>query len=99
MPVTITATRLPADATQKGNLQTLLAHPGYSLLKEIVAAHCINAQVDMANSALYPDNQNAQAKALAMQDKAKNYAACLDILDEIGEKEEEWYTVKLEHRR
>lgn len=99
MPVTIIVSPVPADATQRGILQTLFASPGYSLLKEMVAARCIEAQSSMANAALYPNNENAVAKAEAMKIRAKDYATCLDILDAIGEKEEEWYTVKLEHRR
>lgn len=97
MPATIVVTRLPVVAAQHGLLQTLFASPSYSLLKEVVAAKCIEAQVNMANAALYPNNDGANATASEMSRRASELAKCLDILDEIGEKEEEWYTVKIEH--
>lgn len=99
MPATIFATRLPLIATQVGNLQTLFASPGLSLLKEMVAAKCIEAQIEMANAMLYPNSESASVTAKEMARRAAEYGRCLDILDEIGEKEEEWYTIKIEHSR
>lgn len=99
MPATIVVTRLPVLATERGILQTLFASAGLSLLKEMVAAKCIEAQVDMANAMLYPNNESAAATSKEMARRAAEYGRCLDILDEIGEKEEEWYTIKTEHSR
>lgn len=99
MPETIIFTPIPADATRQGILRDLFGSPGFSLLKEMVAAKCIEAQVEAMNARLYPKNEEAAAKAEARERQAAEYSRCLDLLDDLAEKEQEWFTVKLEHRR
>lgn len=99
MPETVIVTRLPADATQQATLQSVFSSPGFSLLKEMVAARCIVAQVEAMNARLYPRNEAAEATATENERRAAEYNRCLDILDDISQKEDDWFTVKLEHRR
>ncbi len=99
MPETIIVTRLPADATQRTTLQSLFGSPGFSLLKEMVAARCIQSQVEAMNARLYPSNEGAASAAVEEERMAAEYNRTLDILDDIAQKEDEWFTVKLEHRR
>lgn len=97
MPATITCSRLPVAPTQRGDLEKLFGSPAFLLLKELVAAHCIVAQVDSMNAALYPGNDAAEDKRKLEQEKAAEWNAVLDMLDELSGNEQEWFTVKLEH--
>lgn len=96
---TITFTRIPIDGEQRRRLQGFHAQPGYQLLKDIIGAHAGEQQVAAMNAGLY-----AQISNIATEDvknairKAAEYSRALDILDEIEQKEEEWFTAKLEHR-
>lgn len=92
-------TRIPVLDTQLDALRTLLSSPGFSLLKEVVSAKCIEAQVDAMNARLYPSHDVAQTEATEKERKAADFSKCLEILDDLQEKEQEWFTAKLEHRR
>lgn len=98
MPHTIHTTHLPADATQRENIKTLLVSPGFQTFKEMVAAHCIQAQADSMNASLYETDAAAQEQGHTAK-KAKTLNQFLDFLDDFEKKEEMWFTIKLEHRR
>lgn len=100
MPATIIPSRIPADADQRGLLANLFASPGLSLLKEVLGARCIESQVAAMNAALYlGDNETARKDFEVQRKQAELYSAVLDVLDDVGQKEDEWFTVKLEPRR
>lgn len=100
MQFPIASNKWPLVQQDKDKIQTVLANPGYLLLKEIIAAHCVVAQVDAMNASLYDkDNPNAQAVASGAQAKAARLNAALDVLDEIEAKPDEWFKVTLEPRR
>lgn len=99
MLATITANRSPADAIQQGNLESLLSSPGFSLLKEVIAAHCIIHQVEAMNARLYPESVMANSAAGHAEALAIAHGHCLEVLDDILKNKEKWFTVKLEHRR
>lgn len=92
-------TRVPIVATQQDILRTALASSGFSILKEVISAKCIEAQVKSMNAHLYMVNESAIREANEQSRMASKYNSFLDILDELQEKEEEWFTAKLEHRR
>lgn len=94
---TIVISRLPAGATQRKELEKLFASPTYLFFKEMVASKCISHQVESMNAALYPDNEDAVAKHEVEKRKASIVKALLDVLDDLEKKEDEWFTVKLEH--
>lgn len=96
MPATILPSFLPPDSSQRGILQTLFGSPAYSLLKEVLVAHCIKHQVEAANLGLYEHNN---ASAAIEANRAKFLNGMIDVLDDLAAKEDEWFTVKLEHRR
>lgn len=99
MPETIILTSLPADATQRDHLEKLFTSQGFSLLKEIVAAHCIKAQTEHLNRVMYPKNEVNTVIGSDKLEEAVFLNAMLDKLDEIEKKEQNWFTVTLEHRR
>lgn len=99
MPETIILNSIPADAVQRANLEALFASPGFSLLKEIVSAHCIKAQTEHLKRAMYPNNDVNDQIGSDKLAEAVFLNAMLDKLDEIEGKEQNWFTVKLEHRR
>lgn len=99
MPETIFPTKVPADAIQRGHLQTLFSSPGFSLLKEMIAARCIEAQVEAMNMRLYPKNPVAVGGADEKEFEARLLNGCLEYLDFFSGSDQEWHTVKLEHRR
>jgi len=96
---TIVFGKIHIDGEQRKRLQGLHAQPGYQLLKEIIGAHASEQQVVAMNAGLY-----AQISDIATEDtksaihKAAEYSRALDILDEIEQKEEEWFTAKVESR-
>jgi hypothetical protein len=100
MPSIIFVSQIPTDGDQKKLLTGLFASPGLSLLKEIVAAHCVKYQAQAINAELYEhDNEKAKDIAENQRAQARLYNQVLDVLDDLGNKEEEWFTVKLEPRR
>lgn len=99
MQATIIVSHLPVDATQRGHLQTLFASPGFSLLKEMVVARCIENQVKAMNARLYPNNQSASEQAVEMEKRAASLTATLDLLDDLSSNMDEWRTIKLENSR
>ena len=96
---TIVFSKIHINGEQRERLQGLQTQPGYQLLKEIIGAHASEQQVQAMSAGLY-----AQISDIATEDtkrairKAAEYSRTLDILDEIEQKEEEWFTAKLEHR-
>lgn len=66
----------------------------------MLGARCIESQVAAMNAALYSGENEAAKKDFEVQRKqAELYSAVLDVLDDVGQKEDEWFTVKLEPRR
>lgn len=88
----------PILEEQKQDLRTLFASPAYGLLREIIVAHCTEQQVDYANKSMY-SNDNAAEQASAAKEKAQRYMATMDVLDDMGKLEEEWFLISLEQRR
>lgn len=99
MPQTIILSSLPADATQRDLLEKLFTSPGFTLLKEIVAAHCTKAQTEHLNRVMYPKNEVNREIGSDKLEEAVLLNAMLDKLDEIEKKEQNWFTVTLEHSR
>lgn len=97
MPATIIVSRLPAGTTQRADLEKLFASPAYLFFKEMVVSRCIIHQVESMNAGLYPENEDAAAKCEVEKKKAAALRSMLDVLDDLEKKEEEWFTVKLEH--
>lgn len=88
-----------ADSDQQKRLAELFGSPGFALLKEIIASHAAEQQVKALNAGLYYDSTDrAQFDMTAGIRKAAEYNHALDVLDELGAKQEEWFTAKLEHR-
>lgn len=100
MPSTITISKIPFDSEQRSLLAKLYASPELSLLKEIIAAHAIQCQVEAMNASLYEQENVLAADTVEDQTRqAAIYNGVLDVLDDLGAKEDEWFTVKLEPRR
>jgi hypothetical protein len=100
MPATILTSQIPADGDQRKLLTKLFVSPEYSFLKQVIAAHCIKAQAESLNAGLYEHNsEKAEEAAKNQRLQAELYNKVLDVLDEIADKEEKWFTVKLEPRR
>lgn len=99
MPATISYSQIPADSDQRKLLTKLFSSPEYSFLKKTLAAHCIKAQVEAMNVAPYEsNNEKAEDTAKIQREQARLYSQVLDVLDDMANKEEEWFTVKLEPR-
>jgi hypothetical protein len=100
MPSIIFVSQVPANGDQRKLLTGLFASPGLSLLKEIITSRCIKAQAEAMNAELYEgNNEKAEDIARTQRAQARLYNQVLDVLDDIGNKEDEWFTVKLEPRR
>lgn len=94
----ISTTRVPIEKEQSDQLQTLFASPGWLTLREILSAHCVEAQAAFMDASMYP-NENADNRATSEKAKAVGYNIALDILDLVQSNMEEWYRITLEQRR
>lgn len=99
MPATLIPTRQPLDATQQGLLRTMFGSPAFSLFKEMVVARCIDRQINALNAALYPENEVASNTAQTEMTEAVALNGLLDLLDDLENQEQEWWTIKVEPRR
>lgn len=91
----IVSIRLPVAAPQA----ELFATPAYLLLKEVLSAHCVYNQVEAMNAELYAQrNKTALELSNIAKVQAARYADCLSILDELEQKPDEWFKIKLEPR-
>ncbi len=100
MAVTVHVTKFPVDNSKRQLLEKLFASPEYSLLREIINSHCVNAQIAGMQALVYKDhNDRAKAELDTHTAQATAYSKTLDVLDEIGKSEQEWFTVTLEPSR
>lgn len=97
-PVPITANRITVDAIQRKQLTELFTSPGFSLLKELIASHCAESQVQAVNRQMYPENELNDQHATAALKRARAFAGTLDVLDELEAGGDKWFTVKIEYR-
>lgn len=94
----IIANKHPILEEQKKELRTLFASPAYGLLREIIVAHCTVHQADFSNKSMYP-NENAEEQAKQAKLDAMRFMVTMDVLDDVGKLEEEWFLISLEQRR
>lgn len=97
MATTIVCQPYPATSPQRADLEKLFASPGFILLKEVVSAHCITAQVKAMNAALYPDSEAGNSIRDAEASKAASLNRVLDLLDDLSKNDSKWITVQLTH--
>lgn len=95
MPETIVVERKFLERVQKEHVNSMMAHPGYSIFKELLAAKCVTAQVKAMNSMLYPDTDRAKDVAKNEAEKASKYRNFLDFLDELEKNEADWFITNL----
>ena len=98
MPTTIVAQKLPLIEHDRKEVQKLFLTQGYLKLKEMIQARCSEAQCEAMNALLYPENETATARADAAHKRAVSLNDFLDTLDDLEQKEDQWFTVKLEHK-
>lgn len=95
----IIVNKVPLTGEQRGHLQNLLAHPGYSILKQVLVARTIEFQVESMNCALYPGNIAASELVTGNKESAQRLQAVLDELDALEVLQHEWSLVELMARR
>lgn len=89
--------KTPIEPEQADQLKTLFASPGFSTLRDIITAQCMEQQAVFMNMTLY-ENENAENQALIAKLKAMEYNHALDVLDRLQQFEQEWFRIKLEQR-
>lgn len=94
----ILTTRIPVDQKQRDGLRTMFASGDYLTLREVISAHCVEAQIDSGNKALYA-NENAKLQSEASKTRAAQFNTVLDVLDFLERNGEEWFRISLEQRR
>lgn len=97
MANTIVCQPYPATSSQRADLEKLFASPAFLLLKEVIASHCITAQVKAMNAGLHPDSEAATAEKAGEELKAIHYNLALDLLDDLSKNDSKWFTVQLTH--
>jgi hypothetical protein len=98
MPTTIVAQKLTLIEHDKEAVRKVFLTQGYLKLKEMIQARCIESQCEAMNALLYPENDTATARAEAAHKRAVSLNQFLDTLDDLEQKEDQWFTVKLEHK-
>lgn len=76
----------------------MFASPGWLILREVLSAHCVEAQVAFLDASLY-SSENAVDKATTSKEAATRFNTAMDVLDEMQGKVEEWHRITLEQRR
>lgn len=99
MPATIIPQKVPLTTQDREELEKLFGSPGYSLLKRVLACHCILEQVASFNDGLYYENETARFKSEDHRSKAAKLNTLLDWLDDVEGRADEWFTLTLEPRR
>jgi hypothetical protein len=84
-------TRLNVEATNRSHLEKLFTNPGFSVLKEVVAARAAKRVSEYANTVVF-ETDNAKASAENNLVEAKRLQITLDVLREIEGAPSEWYT-------
>jgi hypothetical protein len=97
MPGLIT-TGIPVPDPQRDELRTMFASAAYLTLREILSAHCAEAQAAFANASMY-GTEAAGIHVDEAKNKALRFNAALDVLDSIEQKADEWYRITLEQGR
>jgi hypothetical protein len=91
--------KIPLTSEQRGHVQNLLSHPGYSLLKQLLVSRAAEEQVGCINADLYPQNDGAIEITMASREKARILQATLDELDTLEVDQLNWSLVDLICRR
>lgn len=94
----ISTIKIQIEQAQQDQLRTLFASPGWTVLREVLSAHCVEAQAAFMDASMYA-TENATVKADAERAKAMGYNMTLDVLDAVEGNMEEWYRITLEQRR
>lgn len=94
----IQTTKVQLEPQQQDALKTLFASPAWATLREVISAHCTEAQVQFLDTSMY-DTESAIAKAAAARALASGYNITMDVLDGLQENSEEWYRITVETRR
>jgi len=96
----ITAIPIALSSQQRDELNGVFSSPGYSLLKRVLASHCLREMVIAANKGLYESTSEiALTQSKHHRSRAEYINALLDVLDDIEAKEDEWFIASLECKR
>jgi hypothetical protein len=91
--------KIPLTAEQTRDLQSLFTHPGFSILKQVIAATAVDFQVRSMNAALYPDHEAASELSATTKESAQRIQAVLDELDALEVNPGLWSLAELMIRR
>lgn len=90
--------KVPIENEQQDKLRTLFASPGWLILREVLSAACVEAQVAYMDASLY-QNENAIERADTAKAAAVRFNTTLDVLDEVQSNVDGWYRITIEQRR
>jgi len=94
----ISCIRVPIEPSQTDQLRTLFASPGWTVLREVLSAHCVESQCAFLDASMY-NGETATGTAAIAKDVAVRFNTALDVLDVVQGNMDEWYRITLEQRR
>lgn len=99
MAVTISPQQHRLEAARSDELRKLFESGPFILLREVIAANCVMAQLASMNALVYPDNELAKTDMVTASQDAIKLNSFLDLLDDLVKTEEKWFTITLEPSR
>ena len=94
----IQSSRHVLETSQQEQLTALFSSPGWSVLRDVISAHCVEAQTNYLDASLY-DTESAGDKAASDMALARKFNTTLDVLDAIQRNSDQWFRITIEPRR
>ena len=83
---------------ERDHVRTVLSMPGYAILREMIAARQCEALTAYMEGSLYATDAAKDQATVSLQ-AAQRYGNALEVLDLLGNPEQEWFRIKLDQRR
>lgn len=74
----------PLDKVRAENLKQLFQHPGFAVLRTVIASAGATAQVSASEFMMFPENPTNAMPAKDLMEQARDHAVCLEILDKLS---------------
>lgn len=90
--------RIPLTKEQEDQVRAVVNMPGFTLIREIIAARACEQLLGKIDASLY-DTETAALKAHVSHESARRLNNAVEVLDEVAAAGAEWFRIKLDQRR
>lgn len=90
--------KIPLTKEQEDQVKAVVNMPGFTLIREIIAAKACEQLLTKLDASLY-DTEAAKLKEQASHEAARRLNNAVEVLDETVAAGAEWFRIKLDQRR